>query len=128
MAGDKNTIGVTRGNQEVLDFISEKKLFNDQMEAAKFALSYAINRGAEPTELKGTDTKWNVGSFDRAGKLRMLLPILFPSVDAPYRATESLVNSGLEMLGEHLAENHDFDFIELLEEFHMHAEESGSEA
>lgn len=114
MEKDKNTIGITPTNQNILDYIFEKRLFNDQIEVAKMALAYAISKGIKPTEVKGADTKWNVGSFDRDGKIRTLLPILFPNTNAPYRATESLVNEGLEMLADYRALHHDIDFIDIL--------------
>ncbi len=99
MPSDKNTIGVTIRAQQVLDLIGERGLFLDQMDVAKFAMALAIRRGVTPSDTPGADTKWNVGSFDKDGRLRDLVPILFPDVEAPYRAVESLVNAGLEIMG-----------------------------
>ncbi len=98
MPTDKNTIGVTTKAQQILDMIAEQNLFPDQMDAAKFAMALAIRRGAKPSDTPGVDTKWNVGSFDKDGRLRDLIPILFPETDTPYRAVESLMNTGLEIL------------------------------
>jgi hypothetical protein len=116
MSADRTTIGVTPDNEQVLVDVMSRKLFHDQMDAAKFALSLAVKAGIQPSDATGTDTKWNVGSFDKNGDMRILIPVLFPGTDAPYRAAESLVNAGLALIGRHLAETGDLDILKLVGE------------
>lgn len=114
---DKNTIGVTPKAQKILDQMSEDKAFADQMDAAKFAMSIAIRRGAKPGEVTGAGTKWNVGSFDPNGELRNLLPILYPDLKTPYRALESLIDSGLQIVAQEHLKGSTFDLAATLKAF-----------
>jgi hypothetical protein len=98
MAEDKKTIGLTEANKSVMDQLVEKAGFKRDMDAAKFALALAVNRGCEPSPIEGAGTIWNVGSFDEGGDLKALMQNLFPNVDAPYRALESLMNTGFGLL------------------------------
>jgi len=75
------------------------------MDAAKFALSVAIKEGIKPGDPEGTDTVWNVGSFDSDGRLKLLIPLLFEQVDMPYRATEYLLNAGIEVIHNSIEKN-----------------------
>jgi len=115
MAADKTTIGVTPPNAAFLEEISEARYFEDQMDAAKFALSLAIRSGEIPSTATGADTKWNVGSFDKDGKLRSLITTLFPEVETPYRAIEHLLNIGLDIMRGHVLENGEVDLLALIE-------------
>ena len=114
MKSDKKTIGLTSDNREIIGQMMEKNLFKDQIDAAKFALSVAINSGIEAGQPEGTDTTWNVGSFDTDGDLKSLISVLFPDTETPYRVVEYLINAGLEIIGRHLAENRDLVLAELL--------------
>jgi hypothetical protein len=113
---DKNTIGVTPKAQKILDQMSEDRVFADQMDAAKLAMSVAIRRRAKPGEVAGAGTKWNVGSFDPEGYLRQLMPILFPDNHTPYRVVESLIDSGLEIIARHYLKEGSFDLVPLLKD------------
>ena len=68
------------------------------MDAARFAFALAVNRDCERALVEGVGTIWNVGSFDEGGDLRALIQNLFPNADAPYRALESLMNTGFGLL------------------------------
>jgi len=105
MAEDKKTIGLTEANKKVMDDLVEKAGFKQDMDAAKFAFSFAVSRGKEPGPVEGVGTIWNVGSFDEGGDLKALMRNLFPNVDAPYRALESLMNTGFAMLAEETKKN-----------------------
>ena len=113
---DKNTIGVTPKAQKILDQMSQDKPFADQMDAAKFAMSIAIRRAAKPGEVTGAGTKWNVGSFDPDGELRNLLPIIYPDLKTPYRALESLIDSGLEIIAREYLKGGQFDIAHVLKD------------
>lgn len=113
MSSDKNTIGVTKENGAFLDSLLEQGHFNDQIDAAKLALSLAIRSSVAPGEATGVDTKWNVGSFDKDSHVRTALTALYPDVATPYRLAEHLINAGLRLLKEHMAENPDLDISSL---------------
>ena len=98
MAEDKKTIGLTDANKAIMDQMVEKAGFKGGIDAAKFAFALAINRGIEPGQIEGAGTIWNVGSFDEGGDLKALIQNLFPNAEAPYRALESLMNSGFGLL------------------------------
>lgn len=112
MAEDKVTIGLTQDNKQVIEDIEDQ--FNEQMEAARFAMSHAIQAGQEPGDIENTETVWNVGSFDPDGEIRDLIRALFPEVEDPYRAAEYLINKGLQMIGDHVEEHKEMDVLRLI--------------
>jgi len=105
MAEDKKTIGLTDANKKVMDHLVENAGFKRDMDAAKFAFSYAVTHGKEPGPVEGAGTIWNVGSFDEGGELKALIQNLFPNADAPYRALESLMNAGFGLLSTEMKAN-----------------------
>jgi len=105
MAEDKKTIGLTESNKKIMDQLVEKAGFKRDMDAAKFAFALAVNRGKEPGSVEGAGTIWNVGSFDEGGDLKALVQNLFPNADAPYRALESLMNTGFALLADEMKAN-----------------------
>jgi hypothetical protein len=105
MAEDKKTIGLTEANKAVLEQLVEKAGFGRDMDAAKFAFALAVNRGAEPAQVEGAGTIWNVGSFDEGGDLKALIQNLYPLAEFPYRALESLMNAGFSLLAAELKAN-----------------------
>jgi hypothetical protein len=105
MAEDKKTIGLTDANKLVMDQLVEKAGFSLDMDAAKFAFALAVNRGSEPGPIEGAGTIWAAGNFDQGGDLKALIQNLYPSVDAPYRALESLINTGFGLLAVELTAN-----------------------
>jgi hypothetical protein len=114
MAEDKKTIGLTGANKKVMDQIVDQAGFKRDMDAAKFAFALAVSRGCEPGTVEGAGTIWNVGSFDEGGDLKGLIQNLFPQADAPYRALESLVNSGFGILATEIMTNPGLRIEELL--------------
>lgn len=105
MAEDKKTIGLTDANKVVMDQLVEKAGFKRDMDAAKFAFAVAVNRNNEPGPIEGAGTIWAAGNFDEGGEIKALIQNLFPSVDAPYRALESLINTGFSLLGAEIKAN-----------------------
>jgi hypothetical protein len=114
MPEDKKTIGLSDTNKAIMDDLVEKLGFKLDMDAAKFAFALAVNRGAEPTGVEGVGTIWNVGSFDEGGDLRALIQNLYPNVDTPYRALESLMNTGFSLLAAELKTNPSLRIEDLL--------------
>jgi len=95
---DKIQIGVTKENNAVLERIEEMGLFAKQHDIASFAMAYAIREGVMPGVVSNSDTKWHTKGLDPNGEMAAAVVALFPGVDAPYRAIESLINSGLQKL------------------------------
>jgi hypothetical protein len=98
MAADKKMIDITSGNELVLARMVEAGRFASELDAAKFAMAYAINRETPAGSTDGAATKWNVGSVDPDGSLRSLIEALFPAASEPYRLVEHLMNEGLRLL------------------------------
>lgn len=98
MASDKKTIGVTKANAPVLAQLVSAGRFGSELDAAKFAMAYAIKAGLAAGTTDGAETKWNVGSVDPDGSLRSLIEALCPDAGEPYRLAEHLMNGGLRAL------------------------------
>lgn len=111
---DKNTIGPTEENRQVIESLLQTNLFGDMMDIAKFAIAYAAKNGAQPVDSPSGSTMWNVGSFDRDGQLKLAVQALY-NTDTPYRTAESLMNTGLSMIGK-LPRLEDIDIVDLLDE------------
>ena len=112
---DRKTLGLTPANRQIYDKLLEEGWFKEGIDLAKFAMSVAIERGvpAEDGKVEGTETVWNVGSFDPDAELRNLIPILFPETETPYRLVEFYVNAGLKLIGEKMAKDPYFELHEL---------------
>lgn len=95
---DKKTLGVTAANNKVLDALATEGRFATDIDAAKFAMAHAIERGVARGTTDGAATKWNVGSFDNDGGLKAVIEALYPDEANPYRLVEHLVNEGLRLL------------------------------
>lgn len=107
MAADKKTIGINKTNAAALNTLVFSGRFGSELDAAKFAMAYAIKLGLPAGTSDGAETKWNVGSVDPDGSLRSLLEALFPAVSEPYRLAEYLMNEGLKHIGETLSSGGD---------------------
>ncbi len=98
MATDKKTIGITKANAQALERLVADGRFASELDAAKFAMAYAIHTGSGLGAADGAETKWNVGSVDPDGSMRALLEALYPKISEPYRLMEYLINEGLAAL------------------------------
>jgi len=94
---DKKTIGITSANERVLTLLAAEGLFASEIEAAKFAMAHAIDKGITRGTTDGAGTKWNVGSVDSDGALKAVVEALFPEESQPYRLIEHLMNEGLRL-------------------------------
>ena len=121
MSVDKNTIGITKSNASLLSNIVSAGRFADEMDAAKFAMAYAIRRGMRSGATQGAETKWNVGSIDRDGSLKSLVEALCPDTSEPYRLIEHLMNEGIQQISSATASGTDFYDI-------LFPEQSGDQA
>lgn len=103
MTEDKVTVGLTAEASEVMERLMETELFVQELDLAKFALAFAIQKGVQPgSSYPELTTKWNIGSLDPNGSLRKLMQIIYPGIESPTRAIEFLVNEGLRLLQEDL--------------------------
>ena len=114
MAEDKKTIGLTEANKAIMDQLVEKAGFKRDMDAGKFAFAYAVSRGCEPGQVEGAGTIWAAGNFDEGGDLKAIIENLFPRVDTPYRALESLMNIGFGLLATEMVANPSLRIEDLL--------------
>ena len=107
MATDKKTIGVTKTNAATLADLVATGHFGSELDAAKFAMAYAIKEGVAAGTADGAETKWNVGSVDPDGSMRSLLEAMYPNGTEPYRLAEHLMNEGIKNLAETLGSGGD---------------------
>lgn len=96
--GDKRTIGITRANEHSLAALVAAGAFGSELDAAKFAMAHAIERGTEVGTVEGTNTKWNIGTVDPDANLKALIESFYGAVAEPYRLIEYLINEGLRLL------------------------------
>jgi hypothetical protein len=99
MSTDKKTIGLSLSNKALLMNMMERDWFKDQMDAAKFAMSFAIRTGVPPIKGEQSETVWNVGSLDSSGELRTIISALTGEMETPYRLAEQYMNAGIEHIG-----------------------------
>jgi hypothetical protein len=95
---DKKTIGISPSNAAALEALAARGNFGSELDAAKFAMGYAIRNGVAPGSTENAGTKWNVGSVDPDGAMRSLLNALYPERDDPYRLVEHFMNEGVKLL------------------------------
>ena len=112
MSEDRKTIGLTKATRGILDQIMQKDWFKDRSDAAKFALAVAVNAGTKPGDTDGAETVWSTTIIEP--ELRDTVRVLFPDADMPYKAIESLINTGLEIIGKHMEERGDLVLTELM--------------
>jgi hypothetical protein len=98
MAIDKKTVGITKSNAPALADLVSHGRFASELDAAKFAMAYAIKSGVTGGSTEGAETKWNVGSIDPDGSVRSLIEALCSEASEPYRLAEHLINEGIKLL------------------------------
>lgn len=98
MSADKRTVGMAKSNLVGLAALVQSGNFLSELDAAKFAMAYAIRAGVPLGSIEGADTKWNVGSVDPDGSLRSLIEALHPESAEPYRLVEYFMNEGVKLL------------------------------
>lgn len=94
---DRVTVGVTPEGADNLTALMETGWFQDEMDAYRLAISTALAEGIDAGSVTGAQTKFNVGTLDRDGRLRQLLTALHDSAK-PYELSERLAHAGLQLL------------------------------
>lgn len=97
---DKKTLGITPSSDKTLQTLVHEGAFASELDAAKFAMSFAIRAGAPQGVTEGATTKWNVGTVDPDQSLRAIIEAIYPDENEPYRLVEYLMNEGLRLIGE----------------------------
>ena len=116
---DKDQIGLTPAGSSVMDRLLERGYFSGKDEAAKFAAALAMERGTPAEPVRGATTTWNARTLDATGELKTAIVLLYEHPE-PYRALEGLIDSGLRLLGDHMAERGDLILSELLTHSDQH--------
>jgi len=94
---DRVTVGVTPEGAGNLAALMDTGWFQDEMDAYRLAISIALAEGVDADSVTGAQTKFNVGTLDRDGRLRQLVTALHDSAK-PYELSERLANAGLQVL------------------------------
>ncbi|WP_394730016.1 hypothetical protein [Altererythrobacter sp. GH1-8] len=110
---DKTTIGMTASMSPKLKRLEEDGQFKTELDAAKFALAYAIRQNVGQGRAESPGTKWNRGTLDEDGALRTLVQTIYPGETQPYRQIEFLINEGVRLLV--ADENFGPDILELIQ-------------
>ncbi len=96
---DRESIGLNQqGIQIIARLVDELEWFAESQDAARLALAYAVQAGVGEGSAGNTETRWNVGLFDRTGEIRATVLGLFPTCPTPVRQMEYLVNEGLRLI------------------------------
>ena len=103
---DLTNFRLSKRAEEVAEQLKNTGKFGYAVDAAKFALAYAIKNYYEefdPASYVVRDslgTNYNVGSFDNDGTLLQSIKALYPGVETPFIYVRALVVFGLEKIGE----------------------------
>jgi hypothetical protein len=89
---DKRTIGLAAPNVGRIEELVRRGHFDTGLDAARFAMAFAIQCGETVGAAEGASTIWNVGSFDPAGEIRAVIEASYPDTVEPYRLAEHLIN------------------------------------
>ena len=115
MSADKITIGLTPESRKVMARLTERDWFETQIDAAKFAMAFAITRNVAPGSPDKAETVWNTGSFDDDGTLRTIVPALYPGTEHPYKLVEHFINAGLTLIDQELSMGGNLSLTQLME-------------
>jgi hypothetical protein len=107
-AGDRDTVGVSAEGASNLASLMATKYFEEEGDAYRTAICYALAHPniPVPDRVTGVQTKFNVGTLDREGKLRLLVSVLAPDrADRPYDYCQRLADAGLRALYQEVEEH-----------------------
>ena len=97
---DKTQIGLSaEGNSHIKHLQQEFELFDDEQDAYRFAIAYAVAKNfgeSDLPEVTDRKNKFGTGSIDKDGKIRDLIKIYMPDHSLrPYAMAEILAEIGL---------------------------------
>ena len=99
---DKEQIGLTSAGAEVVDRLLATGLFAGKEDVAKFAAALAMQASVPPEPARGAGTVWHTKGLDSAGELATAVTLLYPGTEEPYRVLEGLIDTGLQLIGQHM--------------------------
>jgi hypothetical protein len=98
---DRVTVGVTSDGAANLELLMQSGWFTEEVDAYRTAIATAISYSLDVSDvtLSGIQTKYNVGTLDRDGRLLSLVRGLVPGAPARiYEYCERLADAGLRYL------------------------------
>jgi len=110
-------IGVCTEVFATLQAAMDTGLFAMEMDVGRLAVALALDSDREKYECDKLQSKWNVGSFDRDGRLRSTIEILFPDRDDPYRKIEELLQTGLKIMSEYQTGSGRLDLLGIVQKY-----------
>ncbi len=106
-ARDRVTVGVTPEGATNLELLMLSQWFADEVDAYRTAIAVAISQRLDVSDstLPGVQTKYNVGTLDRDGRLANLVRGLVAGPpDRVYEYSERLADAGLRYLKSRLVD------------------------
>jgi hypothetical protein len=96
-AADPAQIGIGEVAHYNLERLYADKHFPEMRNAYKFAIAYALTKGARPTKLESSRKNvFSISTIDPDGLLRLAIETLYPVGDeSPYRIAERLADWGV---------------------------------
>jgi hypothetical protein len=104
---DRVTVGVTPEGARNIELLMQTGWFADEVDAYRTSIAVAISHGLDVTEsnLPGVQTKYNVGTLDRDGRLaRLVRGLVDGQPPRPYEYCERLADAGLRYLRSRLVD------------------------
>jgi hypothetical protein len=91
---DKDSVGLNPEGQRLIERLRGTGWFEQDQDAAKFCLGYAIAQSMPAGTVRNTSTTWAAMNFDE-GEILAVLGTLYPDVATPVRLMEYLIHEGL---------------------------------
>jgi len=98
---DKVTVGVTPDGAVNLAALMESGWFTDEIDAYRLAIATAFGEqlNVDAVVLAGVQTKYNIGTLDRDGKVSAMVRAFSPeAATRPFEYSERLADAGLRYL------------------------------
>ena len=111
--GDIKNIGLSEDNKVIIDKLTDT-YFEFNLDVAKFAMGLAIGKQTPYGSTPNTVTTWRSTDFIEIDDLKLLIAIIYPDIEYPYRMIEHLINEGCKILDNHLKDNPIPDFNKLI--------------
>ena len=103
----KSTVGTTSEGARNLDSLMETGWFSSEVSAYKTAIGVALAQrpGYPLPAVQIRNTKWNIGTLDKDGRLSSLIDLITQGeVDEPYEYAEQLADLGLDYLKQRIVD------------------------
>jgi len=93
----RKTIGVTDENRKVLAKLMQDSCFDEERDAALFAMAYAIDKDS-PSGQTGASTIWSTTAFLPNKHLEGTLSAFYPGEDDYAELLQHLINEGCKLI------------------------------